>query len=58
MQFRACFAGQDHQAKENLRKSETHRVHECVYLIEACHRSVPQVNIIVGISLTIPWLKS
>ena len=35
MQFRACFAGQDHQGNENLRESGNHGVHECVYLIEA-----------------------
>ena len=60
MQFRVCFAGQDHPGKVNLRKSENHRVHECDYLIEAWHRPLPlsQVNIVVGISLNIPWLKS
>ena len=52
MQFRVCFAGQDHPGKENLRKSESHRVHECDYLIEAWHRplTLSQVNIVVGIS--------
>ena len=70
MQFRVCFAGQDHPGKENLRKSENHRVHECDYLIEACHLFIYlfilfihrplellQVNVDVHISLNIPWFK-
>ena len=46
--------------KKSLRKRENHRVHDCDYLIEACHRPLPltQVNIVVRISLNIPWLKS
>ena len=60
MQFRLCFVGQDHPGKKNLRKRENHHVHECDYLIETCHRPLPltQVNIVVRISLNIPWLKS
>ena len=46
--------------KKISEKSENHRVHECDYLIEAWHRPLllSQVNIVVGISLNIPWLKS
>ena len=46
--------------EKNLRKSENHPVHECDYLIEVWHRPLllAQVNIVVRISLNIPWLKS
>ena len=59
MQFRVCFAGQDHPGKENLRKSENDSVHGCDYLIEGWHHPLPlsQVNIVGGISLNILWLK-